>query len=192
MTRLSTLMGVFALGAAAFFIYQAQQATARTAAPPAVDAMTAAAPKPAETATETTAETAENQTALYGTFTCTPDSFALTSTADGYQLKGLLETPTAGYGYTPRYIDETADSADMVLELRGPQGMVAQAIGNMEIDHMYVRDGSMQTMTVRIDKTFNWGPDTIVCKNVATTTPAPQENAEEAPAAPDSAAPVTE
>ena len=59
MTRLSTLMGVFALGAAAFFIYQAQQATARTAAPPAVDAMTAAAPKPAETATETTAETAE-------------------------------------------------------------------------------------------------------------------------------------
>lgn len=209
MLRFSTLMGVFALLCAGYFVYQAQQAGALNALAPAAENTAEAEAITEAEAENTPAVTAEKSAAAetpdYGTFTCTPEAFTLTSTAAGYQLKGLLETPTPGFGYTPRYIKETPETADMVFELRGPQGMVAQVIGKMEIDHMYVRDGSMQTMTVRLDKTFAWGPDTIVCQNntapttdtSTTETPAPdtaQESQEqqETPDASKTDAPVTE
>lgn len=180
--RFSTLFtGGFALLCAGYFAYQAQQATALTAVKPVVE-------KAAEDTKKTAADTQK-----YGTFTCTPEGFTLTSTADGYHLKGVIETPTAGFNYTPEYIDETADAADMKFVLRGPQGMVAQVIGKMEIDHMYVRDGAMQTMTVRLDKTFNWGPDTIVCQNTsAPKSEAQPEQQQETPDASDTDAPVAE
>ncbi len=177
MMRISTLMGVFALAAAAFLIYQAQNAGALVAIEPA----------PAEvTAKKTEAHT------QYGTFTCTPDNFTLTSTAEGYHLRGTIETPTPGYGYIPTRIDETPDAADMVFELRGPQDSAAQVISKMEIDHMYVRDGSMETLTLRLDKTFNWGTDTIVCKNTAPQKDTPVEAQPEEPAVPQTDAPATE
>lgn len=187
--RFSILTGLFALAACGFFIYQVQKADALIAVEPA---------PPEDTASKKTDEKpAEKQAAenKYGVFTCTPENFTLTSTADGYHLHGTLETPTPGYGYTPARIDETPDAADMVFELRAPQGTVIQVIGKMEIDHMYVRDGSMQTMTVRLDKSFNWGPDEIICKNVSSqepASPAPETQPQTTPAAPPADAPVTE
>ena len=80
----------------------------------------------------------------------------------------------------------------MVFELRGPQDSAAQVISKMEIDHMYVRDGSMETLTLRLDKTFNWGTDTIVCKNTAPQKDTPVEAQPEEPAVPQTDAPATE
>lgn len=170
--RLSTLTAFFALCAAGYFVYQAQQAGALVAIPPQEKPAEATPEKPAE---PTTAKT------NFPTFTCTPDGFTLTLNEDGYRLHGTLETPTPGYNYTPLRIDETTNGADMVFQLNAPSGMVAQVISKMEIDHMYVRDVDMSEMRVRLDKTFNWGPDTITCTKVAT---AEETKAEEpAPAA---------
>jgi|GEM_PF-1977943 len=179
--RFSLLTGLFALAAAGFFIYQVQKADALVAA--TAEKPAPQTPAPAAQSTKAAASDANK----YGVFTCTPDNFTLTSTADGYHLHGTIDTPTPGYGYTPARIDETPDAADMVFELRGPQGMVMQVIGKMAIDHMYVRDGSMQALTVRLDKAFNWGPDTIVCKNTAApqpSAPMPPSSPEETPASP--------
>lgn len=192
--RFSTLMGVFALLCAGYFLYQALQAAPVLPAAATTEAADKAIEKMPEALAEKTAP--DKAAPNYGTFTCTPDNFTLISTADGYHLKGVIETPTPGYSYTPRYIDETADAADMVFDLHGPQGMAAQVISKMEIDHMYVRDGSMQTMTVRLDKTFNWGTDTIVCKNTPpskTDTPAPDaQEQQETPEASETDAPAAE
>lgn len=158
--RLSTLTAFFALCAAGYFVYQAQQATALVAlAPPKKER--------AEVAPEKQAEDAAATAQKFASFTCTPDGFTLTLNEDGYRLHGTLETPTPGYNYTPLRIDETTNGADMVFQLNAPSGMVAQVISKMEIDHIYVRDVDMDEMHVRLDKTFNWGPDTIACKKVA-------------------------
>jgi len=142
--RFSTLTGMFALAAAGFLIYQAQYARALVAV------------KPVNPATQ------EN-------FTCTPDSFTLTADMEGYHLRGTLETPSPGYSYTLTRLEGAPDTAVAVLELRGPEGSAAQVISQLEINHLYMRDSTslstIKTMTVRIDKTFNWGPDTIACHN---------------------------
>lgn len=169
--RFSLLTGIFALAAVVFFAYQVQTAGALVAVEPASEPPVSA-PTPAEekTATEAPAKTnavTAAEAAKYGVFTCTPENFTLTASADGYHLHGTLDTPTPGYGYTPVRINETPDAADMVIELRAPQGMVMEVIGKLEISHMYVRDAAMQTLTVRLDKAFNWDPDTIVCQNIA-------------------------
>ena len=160
MMRLSTLTAFFAFCAAGYFIYQAQQAGALVAIAPQEKPVEAAPEKPAEPTAA-----AKN----FPSFTCTPDGFHLTLNEDGYRLHGTIETPTPGYNYTPLRIDETDSGADMAFQLNAPKGMVSQVISKMEIDHMYVRDTDMSEMRVRLDKTFNWGPDTIVCTIVAET-----------------------
>lgn len=156
--RLSTLTAFFAFCAAGYFLYQAQQAGALVATAPQEKTAGAAPEKAVENVVATP---------HFPTFTCTPDNFQLTLNEDGYRLHGMLETPTPGYNYTPLRIDETDNGADMVFQLNGPSGMVSQVISNMAIDHMYVRDTDMHEMRVRLDKTFNWGPDTIVCTKTA-------------------------
>lgn len=101
------------------------------------------------------------------TFACTPANFTLTEVEEGYRLQGILETPTPGFIYTVASISESDAGADMTFHLKGPVNSVVQVISQMPVNHLYERDTHLDTMIVRFDKSFNWGPDTIECKKIA-------------------------
>jgi len=101
------------------------------------------------------------------TFACTPEGFTLTEEEEGYRLQGTLETPTPGFIYTAASISESDEGAEMTFTVKGPEGTVVQVISQMPLNHLYERDTHLDTLVVRLDKTFNWGPDTIECKKIA-------------------------
>jgi hypothetical protein len=109
----------------------------------------------------------EPSTLKPATFACTPANFTLTEVEEGYRLHGILETPTPGFIYTVANISESDAGADMTIHLKGPENTVVQVISQMPVNHLYERDTHLDTLMVRFDKSFNWGPDTVDCKKIA-------------------------
>lgn len=75
------------------------------------------------------------------------------------RLYGTLETPTPGYSY-----DAQQAGSEVMLTLTRPTGMVIQVLDKIEIDESFTLLATTKALTVKLNKTYNWGPDGITCK----------------------------
>ena len=88
---------------------------------------------------------------------CTPATLMLIPVDMGYNLTGTLEVPVPGYAYDLKRFE----NGDMIITLTPPGGMAAQVISTVNIDTVLPKE--LLPIHIALDKTFNWGPDEIIC-----------------------------
>lgn len=88
---------------------------------------------------------------------CTPETLMLIPVDMGYNLTGTLEVPVPGYAYDLKRFE----NGDMIITLTPPSGMAAQVISTVNIDTVLPKE--LLPIHIALDKTFNWGPDEIIC-----------------------------
>lgn len=88
---------------------------------------------------------------------CTPNTFTLLPHEQGgYELRGKLDVPTAGYSY------KMGDGEPLRLVLTAPDGMAAQVISQVDVNAS-ISAGELP-ITIAIEKPFAWGPDFVLCE----------------------------
>jgi hypothetical protein len=99
-------------------------------------------------------------------FTCTPAGFTLTKSNSGLRLQGSLQVPTSGFSYEITQEEPGPDgSIHGTLHVKRPDGMAAQVISSLAIDHTFSGEGDR--LTVDIDKPV--GKDAAIeCKMAET------------------------
>jgi hypothetical protein len=96
-------------------------------------------------------------------FAYTPEGFALAEETAGLRLTGGIETPTPGYRYEILNVEPAGDGGlHGVLRLTGPDGAVIQVISSLAIDYVFPQPAD--SLSLSVEKQFNWGPDVIECK----------------------------
>lgn len=106
---------------------------------------------------ETEPDTALPVDAPDNAIACTPAPLMLIPVDMGYNLTGTLEVPVPGYAYDLKRFE----NGDMIITLTPPDGMAAQVISTVNIDTVLPKE--LLPIHIALDKTFNWGPDEIIC-----------------------------
>lgn len=98
-----------------------------------------------------------------GEYLCTP-GFTLIRDTGGLRLAGDIEIPTPGFSYEVTDVEEMEPGKLAgILHLSDAGGAVIQVISSLHIEYLLPQDEPPRSLTLTVDKTFNWGPTTITC-----------------------------
>jgi hypothetical protein len=105
-------------------------------------------------------------------FSCTPPDFSISKADKGYRLTGIMRTPTPGYSYAVKDVEETADGViNAHLEMTPPAGNALMVLSHVTVDYVFETKNPIGTINVTVDKLYGWGDSAIRCADAATPTP---------------------
>lgn len=83
----------------------------------------------------------------------------------GYLLiQGQLEVPSGGYKYQFSNIGQHGGVFRGTIKLVPPNGMAISMISMVAINERLRNDNGLEGVSLKIDKSFNWGPEQINCE----------------------------
>lgn len=96
-------------------------------------------------------------------YNCTNDAFKLLQDGNQYTLQAQIETPSLGYTYEVSEISAKHGRIKAVVKLTAPEGVAAQVIRSIEITHTFTHEGMLHQLDLSLEKSFNWGADSVTC-----------------------------